>query len=61
MVCPHRDIHFTLQFIHQVTGEFHSYRASNADISLMWDRINCKTNSQMTGDMRLHDVHVTSS
>ena len=43
MVCPHRDIHLTLQFIHLLTGEFHFYRANNADldISLMWDRMNC--------------------
>ena len=45
-----------------VTGEFPSQRASNADfdVSLKWVRISCKTNSRMTGDLRLHYRHVTS-
>ena len=50
-------------------GEFTSHRwipltrASNADfdVSLMWVCISCWTNGQMTCDLRLHDVHVTSS
>ena len=31
------------------------------DVSLVWVRISCKTNGRMTGNLRLHDVHVTSS
>ena len=50
-------------------GEFTSHRwipltrASNADfdVSLMWVCISCWTNGRMTCDLRLHDVHVTSS
>ena len=45
-----------------VTGEFPSQRASNADfhVSLVWVHISCQSNSPMTADLRLHDVHVTS-
>ena len=50
-------------------GEFTSHRwipltrASNADfdVSLMWVCKSCWTNGRMTCDLRLHDVHVTSS
>ena len=40
---------------------FPSQRASNADfdVSLMWVRISCSTDSRMAGDLRLHDVRVT--
>ena len=31
------------------------------DVSLIWVRICCQTNSWMTSDLRLQDVHVTSS
>ena len=46
-----------------VTGELSSQRTSNADfdISLMSVWLSCWTNSLMTGDLRLHGVHVTSS
>ena len=46
-----------------VTGEFPSQKASNADlcVSLMLVCITILTNSRMTGDLRLHDVHVISS
>ena len=46
-----------------VTGEFPTQNASNVDtdVSLMWVRFSCKRSSLMTGDLRLHDVHVTSS
>ena len=30
-------------------------------VSLMWVHIVCKTNNQMSGDLRLQDVHVASS
>ena len=50
-------------------GEFTEHRwlsltkAGNVDfdVSLVWVRMVCKTNSRMTGDFRLHDVPVTSS
>ena len=47
----------------QVTGDFQSQRASNADfdVSLMWVHISCYENSRMAGDLRLHYVNVTSS
>ena len=46
-----------------VTGKFPSQKVSNADfdVSLMWVRLSCKTNSTNIGDLRLHDAHVTSS
>ena len=46
-----------------VSSEFHSQRVCNADfdISLMWIPISCYTNNRMSGDLRLHDIHVTSS
>ena len=47
-----------------VTDEFHSQKTSNADCCgcfLLWIRISCSTKSRMTGDLRRHYVHVTSS
>ena len=41
----------------QVTGEFHSQKASNADFDVGPYKL---LNSQMTGNLRLHDVHGTS-
>ena len=45
-----------------VSGEFPSQMASDTDfdVSLMWICLSCQTNSRMTGDFRLHGVHVTS-
>ena len=45
-----------------VNGEFLSQRASNADVdvSLMWVRISSQIKSLMTGDLRIHNVHITS-
>ena len=34
---------------------------ADLDVSLMWACIKCKTNYRMTGDLRQHDVQVTSS
>ena len=41
---------------------FPPQRTSDADfyVYLMWVSISCLTNNQMTCDLRLHDVHVTS-
>ena len=46
-----------------VFGEFPSQRASNSDfdVSLVWVWIKCSTSSRMAGDLRLRDVHLTSS
>ena len=42
---------------------FPSQRASDAefDVSSMWVSISCQRNIRMTGDLRLHEVHVTLS
>ena len=43
-----------------VTGEFPSQRASNAAFDVFYvSSYSCSTNSQMIGDLRLNDVHVT--
>ena len=63
----HYDV-ITWKIFPYVTGEFPAQRASNADsqrasnaeVSFMLVHISCKTNSQMTRDLRLHDVHVSS-
>ena len=45
----------------RVSGEFPPQRASKADFdAFMWVRLSV-TNSLMTGDLRLHDVYLTSS
>ena len=46
-----------------VTGEFPSQRASNEDfdVALVQVRMSYQTYTRMTGDLRLHDVHMTSS
>ena len=46
-----------------VTSKFPTQRAIHAysDIFWVWVHISLKTKNQMTGDLRLHDVHMTSS
>ena len=58
-----RGAFYTTVVFKPVTGEFPSQRANNADfhVSLVWVHISCQSTSRMTGDLRLHDVHVTSS